>query len=93
MTEYDLDLRKNNSQKDIILKWPKNLEKSETANMAKTGYSWEQYFLVDIWKNCIKHIFKFAKFFLICIKITVYQSIFLAKIKVKILVELDSDKK
>ena len=47
---------------------------------------------MDLWKYCIKHNFKFAKFFLICIKITVYQSIFMSKIKVKNpVVELDGD--
>ena len=36
---------------------------------------------MDFWKNSIKHNFKFAKFFLICIKIKVYQSKFYAKNK------------
>ena len=47
-----------------------------------------------LWKNCIKHNFKFANFFLICIKILLNQSIFIfmAKIKVKNpIVELDGD--
>ena len=49
---------------------------------------------MNFWKNCIKHNFKFANFFLICIKILLNQSIFLfmAKIKVKNpVVELDGD--
>ena len=36
---------------------------------------------MDLRKNSIKHNFKFAKFFLICIKIKVYQSIFYGKNK------------
>ena len=34
---------------------------------------------MDFWKYSIKHNFKFAKFNLICIKISVYQSIFYGK--------------